>query len=100
MTDKHEPIETERAPEAKTEVSDEQALQERRGFLLGLGTWSRAVIVGAVAGGVLLTDRPAQAAWINRRGGGGRGWLNGRSGGGSWVNRRGGGYGGSWVNRR
>ena len=93
MTDKHEPIEAKREPDAKAEISEEQALQSRRGFLLGLGKWSRAVIVGAVAGGALLTDRPAQAGWINRRGGG-------IVGGGSWVNRRGGGFGGSWINRR
>jgi hypothetical protein len=93
MTDKHESMEAEQEPVPGAEISDEQALQSRRSFLLGLGKWSRAVIVGVVAGGALLTDRPAQAAWINRRGGI-------IPGGGSWVNRRGGGYGGSWVNRR
>jgi hypothetical protein len=93
MTEKHEPVEAERDAEAKANTSEDQVLQSRRGFLLGLGKWSRAVIVGAVAGGALLHDRPAQAGWINRRGGV-------IPGGGSWVNRRGGGYGGSWVNRR
>lgn len=67
--------------EEEANRSQEQTLQSRRSFLLGLGKWSRAVIVGAVAGGALLTDNPAQAAgWINRRGGGGGGWVNGRSG--------------------
>lgn len=104
MTDKHEPSTTPGDPTADAGSCEEQALQSRRDFLIGLGSWSRAVIVGAVAGGALLTNRPAEAAWINRRGGGGGGggWLNGRGGGGgSWVNRRGGGWGGgSWVNRR
>ncbi len=102
MTDKHEPIEAEREPDAKAEISEEQALQSRRGFLLGLGKWSGAVIVGAVAGGALLPDRPAQAAaWVNRRGGGGVVVGGGGGGrGGSWINRNGGGYGGSWINRR
>ncbi|WPL13992.1 MULTISPECIES: hypothetical protein [Thiorhodovibrio] len=109
MTDQHEFDAVERDTEANTDTAEEQALQSRRGFLLGLGKWSSAVIVGAVAGGTLLPDRPAQAAaWINRRGGGvvvrggGGGWIDGRGGygGGSWANRRGGGYGGSWANRR
>ena len=101
MTDNSQSFEAERESDTKTNTPEEQALQSRRGFLLGLGKWSRAVIVGVVAGGALLTDKPAQAGvgWINRRGGGGRGWLNG-SGGGSWANRRGGGWGGSWANRR
>lgn len=98
MTDKHEPSKTQSGPAADSGGGEEQELQSRRDFLIGLGNWSRAVIVGAVAGGALLTDRPAQAAWLNRRGGGG-GWLNG-SGGGSWANRRGGGWGGSWINKR
>ncbi|NEV64332.1 hypothetical protein G3446_21005 [Thiorhodococcus minor] len=68
---------------------------------MGMGNWSRAVIVGAVAGGALLTNRPAEAAWLNRRGGRGGGWVNGKGGGGgSWANRRGGGWGGSWINKR
>ncbi len=100
--------------EARPEGATEQASQprdvdgngprsdERRRFLIGLGHWSKAVVLGAVGGAALLADRPAQAgaSWINRRGGvRGGGWVN-RNGGGSWVNRRGGGVGGSWVNRR
>lgn len=76
-----------------------QEIQSRREFLIGLGKWSRAVIAGAVVGGALLTEKPAQAGWLNRRGccvGGG--WING--GGGGWINRRGGWGGGSWINRR
>lgn len=101
MTDKQKPSKTQSGPVADSDSGEEQVVQSRRDFLIGLGNWSRAVIVGAVAGGALLTDRPAQAgAWINRRGGGGGAWANGRGGGGAWANRRGGGYGGSWVNRR
>ena len=101
MTDKQKPSKPQSGPVADSDSGEEQVVQSRRNFLIGLGNWSRAVIVGAVAGGALLTDRPAQAGWINRRGGGGAGWLNGRGGGGgSWANRRGGGWGGSWVNRR
>jgi len=103
MTDKHEPAQTQGELEADTQADpgteEERDLQSRRGFLLGLGKWSQAVIVGAVAGGALLADRPAQAGWLNRRGGGGGGWVNGR-GNGSWANRRGGGWGGSWINNR
>jgi hypothetical protein len=99
MTDKREIIEVAHQSDPGNESSEARELESRRAFLLGLGKWSRAVIFGAVAGGALLTDRPAQAGWINRRGGGGAGWING-GGGGSWVNRRGGGWGGSWVNRR
>ena len=102
MTDKQKPSKTQSDPVADSDSGEEQVLQSRRNFLIGLGNWSRAVIVGAVAGGALLANKPAEAGWINRRGGGrGGGWLNGRGGGGgSWANRRGGGYGGSWVNRR
>ena len=101
MTDKHEPSKTLDCPAVDSASGEEQSLQSRRDFLIGVGNWSRAVIVGAVAGGALLANNPAQAGWINRRGGGGGGWLNGRGGsGGSWANRRGGGRGGSWVNRR
>ena len=93
MTDKQELNEVKQETDPRSESSEERVLESRRGFLIGLGKWSRAVIVGAVAGGALLTDRPAQAGWINRRGGV-------IPGGGSWINRRGGGWGGSWVNRR
>ena len=100
MTDKHEPMEAQRQPEPMANTPEEQILESRRSFLIGLGRWSRAVIVGAVAGGALLTEKPAQAGWLNRRGccrGGS--WVDGR-GSGSWANRRGGGWGGSWINRR
>jgi len=100
MTDKHEPSKTLDEPVAGPSADEERDLQSRRSFLIGLGKWSRAVIVGAVAGGALLTERPAQAGWLNRRGccrGGS--WVDG-GGGGSWANRRGGGWGGSWANRR
>jgi hypothetical protein len=99
MTDQHEPSRTLNQPQTDCGDPEEREIQSRRDFLLGLGRWSQAVIVGAVAGGTLLTQRPAQAAWLNRLGGGGAGWVNG-GGGGSWANRRGGGWGGSWVNRR
>lgn len=85
-------------------------VQDRRVFLKGVGKWSGAAIMAAVAGSFVGTAPEAQAAawingrggWINRRGGwinGRGGWLNRAGGGGGWVNRRGGG-GGSWVNRR
>ena len=76
MTDKHEPSTTPGDPMADAGNGEEQNLQSRRDFLIGLGNWSRAVIVGAVAGGALLANNPAQAAWINRRGGGVRLQLN------------------------
>ncbi len=91
------------------DVSDDEQLQTRRGFLIGLGKWSQAVIGGAILGaGVLATEKSAAAAsWINRRGGGG--WINGGggwiNGGGSWINGSRGGWvnrrgGGGWINRR
>lgn len=101
MTVKHEPAETRRDREDTADAAEErEELQSRRNFLIGLGKWSRAVIVGAVAGGAMLSDKPARAGWLNRRGccvGGG--WINGKNGG-SWANRRGGGWGGSWINKR
>lgn len=100
--------------------SGEQRLEERRRFLIGLGRWSKVVVLGAIGGGALLGGDPARAgrAWVNRRGAvgggawanrntggswanrnsGGAGWAN-RNGGGAWANRRGG-FGGSWANRR
>ena len=100
MIDKQKFIAAELETRLRSESSDERKAESRRTFLFGLGKWSRAVIVGAVAGSALLTDRTAQAGWINRRGGwGGGGWING-GGGGGWINRRGGGWGGSWINRR
>ncbi|MFO1429772.1 MAG: hypothetical protein U1F76_06485 [Candidatus Competibacteraceae bacterium] len=103
--------------ESQDPETEEQVLYSRRTFLVSLGKWSKAVIAGAVLGGGLLgPEREAQAGWINRRGGGGAGWVNGggggwvnryggggagwiNGGGGGWVNRRGGWGGGSWVNR-
>jgi hypothetical protein len=93
MTDKQEQTEIERDADPNDVSSERVALESRRAFLLGLGKWSNAVVLGAIAGGALLPDRSAQAGWINRRGGI-------VPGGGSWINRRGGGWGGSWVNRR
>lgn len=93
-------------PEPTSELTSVQApeqagaLESRRAFLFGLGKWSKAVIVGAIAGGALLPGREAQAGWLNRRGGWGGGWVNARDGIG-WANRRGRGWGGgSWINRR
>jgi len=100
MTDKHKPADSHREPDA-TDNATEEHLQSRREFLIGLGKWSRVVIAGAVFGGTILTQKSAEAGWINRRGccrGGS--WVDGRGSGGSWANRRGGGYGGSWINRR
>ncbi len=102
MTDQHEPVNPRKQQTQGTDATDEQELQSRREFLIGLGRWSHAVIAGAVvAGGVALVDKPAQAgAWANRRGGGGA-WANGGrpAGGGAWVNAKGGG-GAGWANRR
>jgi hypothetical protein len=73
--------------------ANEQALLDRRGFLLSLKKWSKIVIGGALVGGALLDpgrEREA-AAWVNRGGGGA--WAN-RGGGGAWANR-----GPSWANR-
>jgi hypothetical protein len=93
MTDNYE-------PEPTNDAVEEQDVQSRRTFLIGLGKWSQAVIAGAVFGGAMLTQKNAEAGWINRRGCcSGGSWVDGR-GGGSWANRRGGGYGGSWINRR
>jgi hypothetical protein len=94
VTDAMDPAHADNAP-------DGPETQSRRDFLIGLGKWSRAVIVGAIVGGTAVGNKPAQAGvgWLNRRGGG-AGWVNGRGGyGGSWANRRGG-FGGSWVNHR
>ncbi|MCB1806682.1 MAG: hypothetical protein KDJ99_16485 [Candidatus Competibacteraceae bacterium] len=97
MTDNYEPTGDTNDAEQVPADSEEQAIQNRREFLIGLGKWSRAVIAGAVVGaGAMAVQKPAQAGWLNRRGGGGGGWING---GGSWANRRGG-WGGSWINAR
>src|ERR1700757_1234408 len=86
----------------------------RRWFLQSMGRWSGAAIAAAIVGGAwLVAPQEAQAgAWVNRRGGGGGGWVKGRGGGGGggwhnggggggggWINRRGYGGGGAWVNR-
>jgi hypothetical protein len=90
-------------------VLQPEELQSRRLFLQGLGKWSGAAIVAAVAGAALsVTPEASAGGWLNRRGGGGGwvnggggggGWINGGGGGGGWINRRGGG-GGGWINRR
>ena len=88
MTTEHQ---TEVPEQSKSSAEEEAQLQTRREFLLSLGKWSKAVIVGAVLGGALTQSQDAQAGWLNRRGGyGGGGWINGHGGGGgSWINRRG-----------
>ena len=68
----------------------------RRLFLQSMGKWSGAAIAAAVAGSWLASAPKAEAAWVNRRGGGGGGWINGGGGGGGWIN----GGGGGWINRR
>lgn len=75
------------------EVVEEDDLLGRRDFLKSLKKWSQIVIGGVVLGGIAPTQ--TEAGWINRRGGGGVGWINGRGGG--WINRRG---GGGWLNAR
>jgi len=78
-----------------TPASERGEVHDRRLFLQGMGKWSGAAIVAAVAGTWLAGAPEAQAGgWVNRRVGGG-GWING--GGGGWVNRRVG--GGGWINR-
>jgi hypothetical protein len=69
----------------------------RRLFLQSMGKWSGAAIAAAVAGSWLASTPKAQGAWVNRRGGGGGGWVNGGGGGGGWIN---GGGSGGWINRR
>jgi hypothetical protein len=91
--------------------NNEEALMDRRGFLLGLKKWSKIVIGSALLGSAVLnaaTEQEAEAAaWANRAGGGGAAWAN-RAGGGAavvrpsgggaaWANRAGG--GGAWANR-
>jgi rSAM-associated Gly-rich repeat protein len=80
--------------------AQERAALDRRLFLQSLGKWSGAAITAAVAVGWLASGPNAMAGrWINRRGGGGGGWINRGGGGGGWVNRRGWGGGGGWINR-
>ena len=79
------------APEGEPNVGD------RRLFLQSLGKWSSAAITAVVAGAWVASAPRADAAWVNRRGGGGGGWVNRGGGGGGWVNRSG---GGGWINRR
>ena len=81
-----------------TPPASDGEVQSRRIFLQGTGKWSSAAILAAVAGAWFGSATGAQAGgWINRRGGGGAGWINGGGGGGGWINGRSG--GGSWVNR-
>ena len=68
--------------------------ESRREFLVSLGKWSSIVIGGVIGAAVVAGD--AQAGWLNNRGYGGAGWING-GGGGGWINRRG---GGGWLNAR
>ncbi len=89
-----------------TTPAAEQVAQGRRLFLTSLGKWSGAAITATITGAWLANPSKAEAgAWINRRGGGGGGWINRGGGGGSWLNRGGGGWvnryggGGGWVNR-
>lgn len=96
-------------PEAEPGQSD---LQMRREFLQSIGKWSGAAIIAAVGGTWLSSSPEARAAaWVNRRGVVGGGWINGGGGGGGWINGagwvnraggwiNGGGGGGGWVNRR
>jgi hypothetical protein len=63
----------------------------RRDFLQVAKKWSKAVVVGVLAGGAAVMPGRADAAWLNRRGGG---WAN--RGGSAWINRRGGGWMNSW----
>lgn len=76
---------------------ENEELLSRRDFLLGLKKWSKIVIAGAVVTAVTssIGSKAHAGAWVNRRGGSSRSWING--GGGGWVNRHG---GGSWINRR
>ena len=93
-------------PDEQNAEPDEKQLKSRRDFLKRLGRWSAIIIGGAALGGMMAQEDADAAGWVN----GGRGWVNGRGGGGSagWVNRaggggaawvNGGGGGGSWVNR-
>lgn len=75
--------------------------QSRREFLVAAKKWSKAVVAGAIFGGILLKDDDAKAgAWANRRGGGRGAWGNG--GGRAWRNGGGGGWrnggGAAWRN--
>ena len=97
---------TESGPEAELAELTDDELQSRRGFLIGMGRWSKIVIGAALFGGLAVPQSEAEAGWLNRRYGGG-GWINrrgggwvNRRGGGGWVHRNGGGRGGSWINRR
>ncbi|MGL4400881.1 MAG: hypothetical protein ACRCXD_13505 [Luteolibacter sp.] len=101
-------------PSANEPLPPSGEIQERRVFLKGIGKWSGAAIMAAVAGSFAGSAPEARAAsWINRRGGwvnrrggwinrSGGGWIN--RGGGNWINRGGSNWinrgGGSWVNRR
>lgn len=101
-------------PSSNETLSPSGEIHDRRVFLKGVGKWSGAAIMAAVAGSLVGTAPEAQAGvwvnrrggwinggggWLNRAGGGGGAWVNRAGGGGAWINRRGGG-GGAWVNRR
>jgi len=64
---------------------DAREFSDRREFLGSLGKWSTAAIAA-----IVLSESPDQEATPNGEAWnqGGRGWLNSRGGGGSWVNRR------------
>ena len=73
-------------PGLESEPADEE-LQKRRGFLIGLGRWSKIVIGAAIFGGLALPQEDAEAGWVwvNRR----PVWINRHR----WINRHG------WINR-
>jgi len=90
-------MDNEELTQKKEELEQTLKSRSRRNFLAGLGKWSTAVIGVVVVGGVLAPEeveagwvngRGGGGSWINRSGGGGAGWINGH-GGGSWINRRG-----------
>jgi len=98
--------------------SETSELSDRREFLRSLGRWSAAAIAAILLTESAMPDEASgwvnrRGSWVNgggswinsgtnwiNRGGtwlnGGGGWIN--RGGGGWLNGRGG--GGSWVNRR
>lgn len=87
--------------EPGAEAPVEREALARRDFLASLGKWSAAVIGGVAMAGVFGLPGSAEAGgWVNRRGLGGGGWVNGGGGGGGWANARGGYGGGGWANRR
>ena len=61
-----------------TGTEEGRELLDRRLFLQSMGKWSGAAIAAVVFGGAWLASPPSAnaAAWVNRRGGGGGGWVN------------------------